>query len=822
MPSIDRSRAVARGTAVRDARRRSPALSALLRLVATLTLAFAAGVPIALAQTPGAVRQWDQPAASLGDALNRFARRAGVTLAFDPALVARRTAPALVGEFTARSGLAALLAGSGLEAVESDGAWTVRAATATPGSGGSAARSPAEDEALPTVVVTADRPADFTAPVARLGVLGDREVRDTPVSIASYTRDLMDRQQAVNLAEVLRNDPSVTSALTAGGFSAGFLGLRGFVGGSDAFAYDGMGPGLPLFVLQGTLEATERFELIKGPTGVAGGVAPFGAIGGSVNLVPKKPLDVPLSSITLGWRQQGAVRAHVDLSRRFGVDEQFGLRVNVVHEEGEARVDRTYDRRQVLAIAGDWKVRDNLRLEAGWNHFFIRNEGYQANFQLAPGLAVPTPGDATRNRFQPWGYVESQIQFGTLAAHWDFAPRWTLTLRGLEGDSPREGVASPASTIQNAAGAMAAPFLYIAPGGSYMFNSQQAIVKGAFETGPIGHDVTLGANRDAWSIDQGAAPLGFFASNFFNPVYANAPMLPGNVAIRRTNDSLAESLFVSDNLRLGERVSVLLGARSSRFRYRNLSPVTGNPTLDQEDQATTPLAGVVFKPNVATSLYANYAEGLLRGGQAPVTAVNASQLMPSIVAKQMEAGVKWESARGLLLTGALFDIERPLEYLDASNRFIQSGRQHHRGVELTAAGKVSREFAVIGGAMWIDAKQEGTGNPATEGRTALGVPQYTLPLYVTWQPGFVPGLTLSAGVQHFGRQYIDATNARELPAWTRWDAGLRFSTRAIAQVTTFSLNVENLLDERYWASAAQGTLALGAPLTVRGAVRVDF
>ena len=45
-----------------------------------------------------------------------------------------------------------------------------------------------------------------------------------------------------------------------------------------------------------------------------------------------QPLDAPLGSAFVEWRQRGSVLGSVDLSRRFGVDNAFGLRLNAAAE----------------------------------------------------------------------------------------------------------------------------------------------------------------------------------------------------------------------------------------------------------------------------------------------------------------------------------------------------------------------------------------------------------------------------------------------------------------------------------------------------------
>lgn len=68
-----------------------------------------------------AAYQFNLPAQPLADSLRAVGRKAHVTVAFDPALVATKKAPALRGAYSARDALDRLLRGSPLRARVTDG-----------------------------------------------------------------------------------------------------------------------------------------------------------------------------------------------------------------------------------------------------------------------------------------------------------------------------------------------------------------------------------------------------------------------------------------------------------------------------------------------------------------------------------------------------------------------------------------------------------------------------------------------------------------------------------------------------------------------------
>jgi iron complex outermembrane receptor protein len=61
---------------------------------------------------------------------------------------------------------------------------------------------------------------------------------------------------------------------------------------------------------------------------------------------------------------------------------------------------------------------------------------------------------------------------------------------------------------------------------------------------------------------------------------------------------------------------------------------------------------------------------------------------------------------------------------------------------------------------------------------------------------------LVANTIYTGSQYLNATNTREIPAWTRLDFGARYNTRIDGRPVTLRALVQNVLDTNYWSGVA--------------------
>ena len=104
------------------------------------------------------------------------------------------------------------------------------------------------------------------------------------------------------------------------------------------------------------------------------------------------------------------------------------------------------------------------------------------------------------------------------------------------------------------------------------------------------------------------------------------------------------------------------------------------------------------------------------------------------------------------------------------------GEQENKGVELTVYGEPVAGLRLIGGATWLDAEINRSLTAANAGKSAIGVPDFQANLNVEWDVPMVSGLTVEGRAVHTGAQPANATNTLELESWTRFDAGVRYTT----------------------------------------------
>jgi iron complex outermembrane receptor protein len=101
----------------------------------------------------------------------------------------------------------------------------------------------------------------------------------------------------------------------------------------------------------------------------------------------------------------------------------------------------------------------------------------------------------------------------------------------------------------------------------------------------------------------------------------------------------------------------------------------------------------------------------------------------------------------------------------------------------------------------------------------------TASAHVEWDLPFAPGLTLTGRAVHTGQQWANAANTLRLDSWTRFDLGARYVFPAGEVPVTLRITVDNVADERYWASAFDSfsaALLQGQPRTVKASISADF
>jgi iron complex outermembrane receptor protein len=696
----------------------------------------------------------------------------------------------------------------------------------------------AADDKLQTIVVSASADASAgglsrnfaggqVARGGRVGLLGNVDIMETPFNTFNFTSELIQEQQARSVADVLQNDPSVRVARGFGNFQELYV-IRGFAVSSDDLAYNGLYGVLPRqFVAS---ELLERVEVFRGANSFLNGAAPGGGgVGGSINLLPKRAGNTPLTQVTVGVESGGQGYVATDIGRRFGPENRAGIRVNVARRDGDTSVDKEHRELTVGSVGLDYQGTD-FRLSA--------DLGYQNHKLAAPRpaitpsglIALPAAPDSSSNWAQDWTHSNERNTFGTVRGEWDLNPD-TVAWAALGARSGDEDNILSEPTVTAADGTANA----------YRFDNVrhdnvrtgEIGVRTKLRTGSIGH--TLSASASSYWLESKNAyafsTFGGIATNIYTPINVSAPPAtfftggalnnPGLTAKTIFSSyALADSMSMLDN-----KVLLTVGARHQSIKTEGYDYNSGVSNAHYDETKVTPMAGIVYRPVKAVSLYANYIEGLQQGPTASGVGIdNTGAIFAPYVSRQKEIGVKYEVGT-LGATAAVFRTTMPSAYVE-NGHFGVFGEQRNQGLEMTVYGMPVRGLRLLGGLTLLDASQRVTKDAANQGKDVIGVPDTQANIGADWDVPGVRGLSLNARTVYTSSQYADAANAQKLPSWTRLDLGASYATRILDRDVTFRARVDNVTDKSYWASAGgypnSNYLILGAPRTVSVSATVGF
>ncbi len=690
----------------------------------------------------------------------------------------------------------------------------------------------ATSEPVATVVVSASADASAQGlPAAyaggqvarggRLGLLGNVDIMDTPFNSMNYTQALIQDQQARSVADVVQNDPSVRVARGFGNYQELYV-IRGFALNSDDLAYNGLYGMLPRqFVAS---ELLERVEVLRGANSFVNGAAPGGgAIGGAINLLPKRAPNAPLTQLTMGIESGGQGYLALDAARRFGEGDRLGVRVNAVRRDGDTAVDREGRELSLYSIGVDYRGR-GYRLSADVGHQDHQLTGARPSVTMAAGVPVIAAPDSSSNYAQPWTFSGERDTFGTLRGEIDLpggATAWAAL--GLRSGDESNIISSPTVTAANGNATMTR-FDNVRED---KVRTGEVGVRTILATGAVSHKLSASVSgfhsesKNAYGMSDFAG----FASNIYRPVDAAAPPSSFFTGGRMDNPlltqkSILSSVAIADTLGLlDERLLVTVGARYQKLKDYGYDYGTGAPNATYEEGELTPVAGIVYKPVKTVSVYANYSEALQKGPVAfGADIVNQGEVFAPFVSRQKEAGVKVDGGK-LGLSAAVFSTSRPSGAV-VDRRFGIYGAQRNRGLELSVFGTPMQGLRLLGGLTLLDAEQR------TSGKDVIGVPVAQLNLGADWTVPGMPGLSLNARALHTSKQYADDANTQRLPSWSRLDLGANYITRFMDRDVTLRARIDNVTDKNYWASAGGypgfGYLVQGAPRTVAVSATVDF
>jgi iron complex outermembrane receptor protein len=655
---------------------------------------------------------------------------------------------------------------------------------------------------------------------AQVGLLGNRSVMDTPFNQTSYTAQTIQDQQARKLDDVFANDPSVRVTVPrASGFDS--VNIRGFGVSSTSYGLNGLYGIASAFSLS-SLAAIERVEVLKGPSALLNGMPQGGGgVGGSVNLVTKRAGDVPFAQLTNTYASQSQFGTHLDVGQRFGEFKEFGVRVNGSYKDGDTELANQSQQVGNAFVGLDYRG-ERVRLSADLGYDNNNTTAMTRFVDLGSLPALPAAPDSRAKYMPSWGFWNSESRYALVQGEVDITENLTAYAQaGISTSNTRylysdirmdrlNGDLNGVSRRNNQ---------------KHERTAVQAGFRANVDTWAVNHAINFsGATSEADTAILNVTGLPF-TSNLYNPRPSPIPTVDVG-APRTTSLSQLSSFGVADTMSIWDkRIQFTVGVRHQYVESESFAMGTGTRTGGYDTSATTPAYALVVKPLENVSVYANYIEAMEPGSIVGESFANAGQVLPPYRSKQHEVGVKVDWGR-ITTTVSAFDIMRPFQLVDrATNTVSQGGESRNRGFEFNAFGEVAEGLRLLGGFMFLDARQEKTQNGTYDGFRSFNVPDTQVNIGGEWDVPLLRGLTVTGRAIHTGEYFSDQANKVVGTSWTRYDAGARytFASPWNSKPVVVRFSVENVLNSNYWQAATNdGYVILSAPRTYLVSTTFNF
>lgn len=682
-----------------------------------------------------------------------------------------------------------------------------------------ASASPASAVALPAVVVSAaqDPAAERTRSVDS-GALGTRKQIDTPFSTHVVTSAEAKNLMAQTSNDLFEYDPAVTITGENTTGENAYFSVRGLpLDMLNSIKVDGQT--FPAWDTELSLEPFEQVELLKGLSGFMYG---FGTPGGIVNYVLKRPTDTPYRSLSVGYLSAGVFSEKLDVGGRFGKDDRFGYRFNLVNEDGDTAQAHGHLRRQVASAALDFRIAPDLTWTVDALYQKRKTTGTLFGLMFGSGLGIPDAGSISRSLTQPQNFYQTEMASVGTGLGYRLSENWRASVKyrfAKENRTNSDGFLF----VNDAAGDYSNTLF--AGETRYFYQNLDAMLQGRFDTGPLRHDLVLGLGYQTQASEYDNSVgwnNGYFLGNgnlYTSTLLTNSAVSIGANLYKQSWLSQTAA-YASDTVRITPRLSALLGLRYTQYRQSVYTPA-GAVSSQYSANPTTPTAALMFKTDAYSTLYASYVESLQQGGSASNTNVNYPATYGPLRSKQYELGFKADH-RAWGANVALFRVDEGYDYTNTANVYVQSGTQRFTGVDAGGWVKLANDWRLLGGVMWLNAKAVGIDDAAIEGKRIFGTPRFTATGRIEYNPSSFRPLTLAFGGKYVGNMAVDAANTQFVPSYVTFDLSGKVETEIAGKAVVLRAGIDNVFNRRYWMTSFGAYVLPSATRTAVASATMEF
>ena len=652
----------------------------------------------------------------------------------------------------------------------------------------------------------------------------DTALSETPRSLSIYTEKQLELQAVDSISDLIDYTPGVNTSQGEGHRDA--VVFRGVRSTAD-FYQDGIRDDVqyyrPLYNL-------DRVEILKGPSALFFG---RGGAGGVINRVTKKAdLYNDFSILKASADTFGGTEGSLDVNHQ--LSDKVSLRINAFNET--LRNHREF-------FDGDrFGLNPTFRIELAPDTTLDLSYEY-ADHERFIDRGIPSIDGRVPEELDGTTFGDSELNLNDFEAHifkatinHKFNNQWKGSATAAYGNYNKTYTNYFASDFNSATNQVEIDG-YTDSTDRDRFTLAGDIF-GEFETGSIGHKIVLGAELNLTQSDSfrfnnvfnsNGDDQQFFDANDFRISNGVVRAADGSITDfgtfsdlnDRTNVDLTTfSFFLQDEIKLHEKLNVVLGARFDSFDIDvdNQDPSSSSFGDDsRKDTEISPKFGIVYKPIDSVSIYGSYTESFLPRSGEQFADINGddSRLDPDEFTN-IEAGVKWKINNNLLLSASAFQTEETSLSVNSidTDTFDQTDSEV-RGAELSIQGNITDRWYITAGYSYLEGDVESGSN---EGNTIRELPEHTFSIWNQFKVN--DKLDLGLGLTYQDESFANDDNQVTLPSFVRVDAS---ATYRVSDALQLQLNIENLFDRDYFPNAhTNNNITVGAPINATLGVKYSF
>jgi catecholate siderophore receptor len=676
-----------------------------------------------------------------------------------------------------------------------------------------------------------------------------------PQSLSVVTKEFIRDQAPLNLTDVTRYVPGV--AVHQGEGNRDELVIRG-VDTSANFFVNGFRDDVQYFR---DLYNAQSVEVLKGPAALTFG---RGAGGGILNRTLKEADGTRVYDASVQTGSWGDRRFTLDAGQ--AVNSNVAVRLNAFYEGSDTFRDFGHLERYGINPTVTLLPDDNTKIKLSYEYFHDDRLSDRGN----PSQAI-LPGNPAATRFNPTtpfapngnmavcfcsptlNEAIATVQTGMATIEHDFENGLTVKNGTIAADYKKfyQNVYPANGTQLGAVNPADTSFSL----GAYqhwtnrdnLFNQTDFIYKGA--TGPVLHTVAFGTEFGRQTgIDlrnTGIFPTtgtNSFLANPFAPTYFGTVNFIHHSTFVNNGDGVTsadsnskyglniQSAYVRDTVDITRWLQIIGGIRFDRFDM-SATDQNINVTRGRVDNLASPQVAVILKPKENISVYGAYSVSYLpsSGDQFSSLTQGTLILQPQKFVNT-EIGGKWNINPKLLLSAAVYNLDRTNQPIPdpsapaGSGLAFPNGATNVRGFETSLAGYVTDAWQSSLGYAYTDAKivndltAKTVALPILAGMRVQLVPYNQFAWWNKYQFNDTWGAAL--GVIYFGDSFATSDDTVRLPGFVRFDTAVYLK---INETWRAQLNVENLFNKGYWASAdGDNNISPGQSRTFKIMARASF